>query len=187
MMSDAIEYERSGDIAVLKANNPPVNALGQAVRQGLIDGIERAEADGAKAVVIYGAGRTYFAGADIREFGKPPLEPYLPDVCNRLEASPLLVVSAMHGTALGGGLEIALSTHFRIAVPSAWMGLPEVHLGLIPGATGTQRLPRLVGVEKALDVMTTGRQVGAREAADLGLIDRIAEGEPREVGLAYVR
>ncbi|MEX0285409.1 MAG: 3-hydroxyacyl-CoA dehydrogenase NAD-binding domain-containing protein [Paracoccaceae bacterium] len=186
-MSDAIEYERIGDIAVLKANNPPVNALGQAVRQGLVDGIAQAEADGARAVLIYGDGRTYFAGADIREFGKPPTEPHLPDVCNRIESSPLIVVSAMHGTALGGGLEIAVSTHYRIAVPSARIGLPEVHLGLIPGAAGTQRLPRLTGVEKALDVMTTGRQVGAAEALEMGIIDKIAEGDPREIGLAYAQ
>ncbi len=187
-MSNAIEYERIGDIAVLKANNPPVNALGFDVRHGLVDGIARAEADeGVKAVLIYGDGRTYFAGADIREFGTPPREPYLPDVCNRIEACPLIVVSAMHGTALGGGLEIALSTHYRIAVPSARMGLPEVHLGLIPGATGTQRLPRLVGVETSLDIMTTGRQIGAKQALDMGLVDKIAEGEPREIGLAYVQ
>ena len=186
-MSEAIEYERVGDIAVLKANNPPVNALGLDVRAGLIAGVERAEAEGARAILIYGGGRTYFAGADIREFGKPPTKPYLPDVCNRIEASPLLVVSAMHGTALGGGLEIAVSTHYRIAVPSARMGLPEVHLGLIPGATGTQRLPRLVGVEKSLDIMTTGRQINAQQALELGVIDRIAEGEPRDIGLTYAQ
>ena len=186
-MSEAIEYECVGDIAVLKANNPPVNALGMDVRAGLIAGVERAEAEGARAILIYGGGRTYFAGADIREFGKPPTKPYLPDVCNRIEASPLLVVSSMHGTALGGGLEIAISTHYRIAVPSARMGLPEVHLGLIPGATGTQRLPRLVGVEKSLDIMTTGRQINAQQALELGVIDRIAEGEPRDIGLAYAQ
>ena len=186
-MSEAIEYERVGDIAVLKANNPPVNALGMEVRAGLIAGVERAEAEGARAILIYGSGRTYFAGADIREFGKPPTKPYLPDVCNRIEASPLLVVSSMHGTALGGGLEIAISTHYRIAVPSARMGLPEVHLGLIPGATGTQRLPRLVGVEKSLDIMTTGRQINAQQALELGVIDRIAEGEPRDIGLTYAQ
>lgn len=186
-MSDVIAYDLQGDIAILKAQNPPVNALGLAVRQGLVDGIARAEADGAKAVVIYGDGATWFAGADIREFGKPPAEPHLPDVCNRIEASPLIVVSAMHGTALGGGLEIALSTHYRIAVPSARVGLPEVNLGLIPGATGTQRLPRLVGVEKALDIMTTGRQVGAKEALALGLFDKVEDGAPVEIGLSYAR
>ena len=175
-MSDAIAYERVGDIAVLKAQNPPVNALGYDVRVGLVEGIERAEADeGVRAVLIYGDGTTWFAGADIKEFGKTPKEPYLPDVCNRIEACPLIVVSAMHGTALGGGLEIALSTHYRVAVPKARMGLPEVHLGLIPGATGTQRLPRLTGVPAALDIVTSGRQFGAKEALELGVIDKIEE------------
>lgn len=186
-MSEAIGYELHGDIAILAANNPPVNALGHAVRQGLADGMARAEAEGARAVLIYGTGRTYFAGADIREFGKPPKEPHLPELCNRIEASPLLVVSAIHGTALGGGLEVALGTHYRIAVPSAKVGLPEVHLGILPGAGGTQRLPRVAGVEAALDMITTGRHVRADEALKLGIIDRVAEGDPREIGLAYVR
>ncbi len=186
-MTTAIDYERIGDIAVLKAQNPPVNALGLAVRQGLIDGVERAEREGAKAVLIYGDGRTYFAGADIREFGKPPVEPYLPDVCTRIESSPLIVVSALHGTALGGGLEIALGSHYRIAVPSARMGLPEVLIGVMPGAGGTQRLPRLIGIDKSLDIITSGRQIGAQEALDLGILDRIADGEPRDIGLAYTQ
>ncbi len=186
-MTDAIGYELQGDIAILKAQNPPVNALGQAVRQGLIDGVERAERDGAKAVLIYGDGRTYFAGADIREFGKPPTRPYLYEVCDRIEASPLIVVSAMHGTALGGGLEIALSTHYRISTPAGRVGLPEVHLGLIPGAGGTQRLPRVIGVEPALEIMSTGRQVGAAESLSLGIVDRVEKGNPRDIGLAYVR
>ena len=186
-MSDAIKYEQVGDIAVLTAQNPPVNALGVEVRRGLLAGIERAEADGAKAVLIYGDGRTYFAGADIREFGKPMLEPGLPDLCTRIEASPLIVVSAMHGTALGGGLEVALSSHYRIAVPSAKMGLPEVNLGILPGAGGTQRLPRVAGTEAALDMVTSGRPIKAAEALDKGIIDRVTEGEPREVGLAYAQ
>ena len=186
-MSEAIKYEVVDGIAVLAANNPPVNALGWDVRVGLIEAIERAEKDGARAVVIYGEGRTFFAGADIREFGKPPLEPFLPDVCTRIEASPLIVVSAMHGTALGGGLEIALGSHYRIAVPSARMGLPEVLIGVMPGAGGTQRLPRLIGIDKALDIITSGRQIGAQEALELGIIDRIEDGAPREIGLAYAR
>lgn len=186
-MSEAIHYVLLGDIAVLAANNPPVNALGQAVRQGLIDGIARAEGDGAKAVLIYGEGSTYFAGADIKEFGKTPLEPWLPDVCTRIEASPLIVVSALHGTALGGGLEIALGSHYRIAVPSARIGLPEVLIGVMPGAGGTQRLPRLIGVEKSIEVITSGRQIAAKEAAELGILDRVQEGTPREIGLAYAR
>ncbi|WP_158971695.1 3-hydroxyacyl-CoA dehydrogenase NAD-binding domain-containing protein [Chachezhania sediminis] len=186
-MTEAIGYERVGDIAVLAAQNPPVNALGHAVRQGLVDGIAKATADGAKAVLIYGEGSTFFAGADIREFGQTPKEPHLPDVCNAIEAAPMIVVSALHGTALGGGMEIALSTHYRIAVPKARMGLPEVNLGLIPGATGTQRLPRLIGVEKAIDIVTSGRQLGARDLLAMGVIDKIADGSPREIGLAYAQ
>ncbi|MEL0438107.1 3-hydroxyacyl-CoA dehydrogenase NAD-binding domain-containing protein [Phycobacter sp. K97] len=186
-MTQAIGYERVGDIAILKAQNPPVNALGLDVRQGLVDGIKRAESEGAKAVLIYGEGRTYFAGADIREFGRPPQGPFLPDVCTRIEASPLLVVSALHGTALGGGLEIALGSHYRIAVPSARVGLPEVLIGVMPGAGGTQRLPRLIGIDASVDVITSGRQVGAKEALSLGILDRIEEGEPREIGLAYTQ
>ncbi|MCE8539681.1 enoyl-CoA hydratase/isomerase family protein [Ruegeria pomeroyi] len=186
-MPEAIGYERVGDIVILAADNPPVNALGHAVRQGLADGLDRAEAEGARGVLIYGTGRTFFAGADIREFGKPPKEPHLPELCNRIETSPLLVVSALHGTALGGGLEVALSTHYRIAVPQAKVGLPEVHLGILPGAGGTQRLPRVAGVEAALDMITTGRHVRADEALRLGVIDRVAEGEPREIGLSYLR
>ena len=186
-MTDAIGFERIGDIAVLKAQNPPVNALGFDIREGLLAGIERAEKDGAKAVLIYGEGRTYFAGADITEFGKPPRGIFLPDLCARIEASPLLVVSALHGTALGGGLEVALASHYRIAVPSARVGLPEVLIGVMPGAGGTQRLPRLIGVEASVDVITSGRQVGAREALELGILDRIEEGEPREIGLTYTQ
>ena len=185
-MSDAIEYDLKGDIAILRANNPPVNALGHAVRAGLLAGIERAEGE-AKAVLIVGAGRTYFAGADIKEFGKTPLEPWLPDVCTRIEQSPLPVISSIHGTALGGGLEVAMGTHYRIAVPSAKVGLPEVHLGLLPGAGGTQRLPRLIGVEKAIEIITSGRQVGAAEALELGIIDEVQEGDVEEIGLAYAQ
>jgi 3-hydroxyacyl-CoA dehydrogenase len=186
-MSQAIHYEKIGDIAVLASNNPPVNALGIDVRKGLVEGIERAEQEGAKAVVIYGEGATYFAGADIREFGKPPQEPHLPGVCARIEASELIVVSAMHGTALGGGLEVALSSDYRGAIPKARMGLPEVHLGILPGAGGTQRLPRLTGVQKAIEVITSGRQVGAAEALELGIIDKVADGTPREIGIAYAQ
>ena len=186
-MTDAIGYELLGDIAILKAQNPPVNALGYDVRMGLMQGIARAEQDGAKAVLIYGEGRTYFAGADIREFGQPPRGPNLPDICDRIEASPLLVVSSLHGTALGGGLEMALASHYRIAVPSARMGLPEVLIGVMPGAGGTQRLPRLVGLDASLDLITSGRQVGAAEALELGIVDRVTDGDPREVGLAYAQ
>ncbi|MEM8578169.1 MAG: 3-hydroxyacyl-CoA dehydrogenase NAD-binding domain-containing protein [Pseudomonadota bacterium] len=187
-MSDKIAYSRQGDIAVLTVQNPPVNALSQAVRQGLWDGMDRAEADdGVRAVLIVGEGRAFFAGADITEFGKPPMEPHLPMLINRIEQSPLIVVASMHGVSLGGGLEVAMGCHYRIAVPSAKVGLPEVHLGLIPGAGGTQRMPRLTGVEKGLEVMTTGRHVKAGEAADMGLIDVIKDGDPKENGLAYAQ
>ncbi|MEM7317484.1 MAG: 3-hydroxyacyl-CoA dehydrogenase NAD-binding domain-containing protein [Pseudomonadota bacterium] len=186
-MSDAVRYELLGDIAVLTAQNPPVNALGVAVRQGLAEGIAKAQSDGAKAVMIYGDGRTFFAGADIREFGKPMQPPVLPELCNMIEQAPLVVVSAIHGTALGGGLEVALSTHYRIAVPDARVGLPEVKLGILPGAGGTQRLPRLTGTEAAIDMITTGRHVKAEEALELGILDRIEPGAPRDIGLAYVQ
>ncbi|WP_299283918.1 3-hydroxyacyl-CoA dehydrogenase NAD-binding domain-containing protein [uncultured Tateyamaria sp.] len=187
-MSDKIAYARHDDVAVLTVQNPPVNALSQAVRQGLWDMMDRAEADtGVRAVLIVGEGRAFFAGADITEFGKPPLQPHLPDLINRIEASPLLVVASMHGVSLGGGLEVALGCHYRIAVPSARVGLPEVHLGLLPGAGGTQRLPRVSGVEPALEVMTTGRHVGAKEAHKLGIIDVLQEGDPAENGLAYAQ
>ncbi len=178
-MSDKIKYTRKGDIAVLRIQNPPVNALSHAVREGLVAGIAQAEADaGVKAVLIVGEGRAFIAGADITEFGKTPLEPYLPDVCKCIEASPLIVVASMHGVSLGGGLEIALSAHYRIAQPSARVGLPEVHLGLIPGAGATQRLPRLVGVDASLDLITTGRQVKADEDLQLGIVDKVVEVDP---------
>jgi 3-hydroxyacyl-CoA dehydrogenase len=187
-MTDKIAYSRHDDIVVLRIENPPVNALSQAVRQGLAEGMDRAEAeDGVRAVMIVGEGRAFIAGADITEFGKPPMEPHLPNLCSRIEASPLLVVASMHGVSLGGGLEVALSAHYRIAQPSARVGLPEVHLGLIPGAGGTQRLPRLIGVEPALDAITTGRHIKAPQALEMGIVDRVEEGDPQEVGLAYVR
>lgn len=185
-MSDKIAYARHGDIAVLTIQNPPVNALSQAVRQGLMERMDQAEADdGVRAVLIVGEGRAFIAGADITEFGKPPMQPSLPDVVDRIEASPLLVIASMHGVSLGGGLEVAMGCHYRIAVPSARIGLPEVHLGLIPGAGGTQRLPRVAGVEAALDIMTTGRHVGAKEAAKMGAIDVVQDGDPLANGLAY--
>ncbi|WP_298974243.1 FAD-dependent oxidoreductase [uncultured Roseobacter sp.] len=185
-MTDKIAYERHGDIAVLRLQNPPVNALSQEVRSGLMVGMDRAEADtGAKAVLIVGDGRAFIAGADIKEFGKTPLAPHLPDVCNRIEASRLLVVASMHGVSLGGGLEVALSAHYRIAQPEARVGLPEVHLGLIPGAGGTQRLPRITGVPAAIDMITSGRHVEAPEALSIGVIDKVAAGDPQAVGLEY--
>ncbi|WP_417482736.1 3-hydroxyacyl-CoA dehydrogenase NAD-binding domain-containing protein [Maricaulis sp.] len=170
-----ITTQRVGDILVIISDNPPVNALGQAVRAGLAAAItEAAGDDGIKAVVIRCDGRTFFAGADITEFGKPPVAPSLPDVVNAIEQCPKPVVAAIHGTALGGGLEVALGCHYRIAVPSARLGLPEVKLGLLPGAGGTQRLPRVAGVADALSMIVTGEPVAAARAMEIGLVDRLA-------------
>ena len=178
-----------GEVALVTINSPPVNALSQAVRDGLKLGVEAAEANGAvKAIVIICGGRTFIAGADISEFGKPPAPPYLPEVLDRIENASKPVVAALHGTALGGGFEVALTAHYRIAVPSAKCGLPEIKLGLIPGAGGTQRLPRLIGVEKALDVILSGSPFGAREAKEWGVVDELAEeGKLRESALAFAR
>lgn len=181
-----ISYEIDGGVAVLTAANPPVNALGANIRKGLSAGISRAVADGAQAVLIHGDGRTWFAGADIREFGKPPVPPSLPDVCNQIESCPVPVVASIHGTALGGGLEVALACHYRVAASSAKLGLPEVTLGVIPGAGGTQRLPRLTGYETAIEMITGGRPISAAKALELGIIDMVAKGDPRANGLDYV-
>ncbi|MFN3824154.1 MAG: enoyl-CoA hydratase-related protein [Pseudorhodobacter sp.] len=165
-----------GDVAVLLIDNPPVNALGHALRQAIADRLTEAEADPAvRAVMLLAEGRSFPAGADITEFGKPPRAPLLPDLCNRIEACAKPVIAALHGTALGGGLELALAAHHRIALASARLGLPEVTLGLLPGAGGTQRLPRLVGVEAALRLMLSGKPVGAAEAQSLGLVDRLCD------------
>src|SRR5271166_4968515 len=178
-----------GEIALVTIDSPPVNALSQAVRDGLKRGVEAAEANSAvKATLIICGGRTFIAGADITEFGKPHAAPYLPDVLERIENASKPVVAALHGTALGGGFEVALTAHYRIAVPSAKCGLPEIKLGLIPGAGGTQRLPRLIGVEKALDVILSGTPFGAREAKEWGVVDALAgEGKLREDAIAFAR
>ena len=173
-MTSPIRTERHDNVLVIVSDNPPVNALGQAVRQGLADGIDEALGDDSiEAVVIRCDGRTFFAGADITEFGKAPQGPSLPEALDRLEASDKPVVAAIHGTALGGGCEVALACHYRVAVPSAKIGLPEVKLGLIPGAAGTQRLPRLVGAEAALPLVAIGDPISARKAETIGLVDAI--------------
>ncbi|WP_372886521.1 enoyl-CoA hydratase/isomerase family protein, partial [Shimia sp.] len=185
-MSEPVRMTVNNGIAVIEIDNAPVNALSQAVRAGLIGSVRAADADDAvQAIVIYGAGRTFIAGADIKEFGKPPQEPHLPTLIDEMELVATPTVAALHGTALGGGLEVALGAHYRVALASARFGLPEVNLGLIPGAGGTQRLPRLVPVAKAVQMMTTGAMIGAGEALELGLIDEIASGDdPRAAGLA---
>ena len=185
-MPSPISTRKHGDVLIIESNNPPVNALSAAVRQGLVDAIEQAEADDSvKAVVIACEGQTFFAGADITEFGKPPVMPWLPQVVDRIEECIKPVVAAIHGTALGGGLEVALGCHYRVAVPSAKLGTPEVKLGLLPGAGGTQRLPRVAGVDKALAMTATGIPIGAREAFDCGLVDRLVEGELLPHAVAY--
>jgi 3-hydroxyacyl-CoA dehydrogenase len=184
-----VSTERRGDVLVVTIDNPPVNALGVAVRRGLVEAIEQAQADGeVAAVLLVGAGRGFIAAADIREFGQAPKPPSLPEVCNRIEACGKPVIAAIHGVALGGGLEVALAAHHRLALPGSKLGLPEVQLGLLPGAGGTQRLPRLVGAQAALELMLSGRHADADEAHRLGLVDRIAAGgDALSEGLAYAR
>ena len=186
--SPMVRSEQRGNIAIVTIDNPPVNALGVDVRRGLIHAIDAAQsAPDIAAVLLVGAGRVFLGGADIREFGQPPQAPFLPDVCNAIESCSKLVVAAIHGVALGGGLEIALAAHYRLALPSAKLGLPEVQLGLLPGAGGTQRTPRLIGAQAALDMMLSGRQIDAAQAAQWGLIDRLGvdAADPVEQGLAY--
>jgi 3-hydroxyacyl-CoA dehydrogenase len=185
-ITKSVDLDRRGRVAVLTVNNPPVNALSQHVRQGLHEGVKQAVADpAASAIVIVCAGRTFIAGADITEFGKPPAAPGLHDVLTLIESSPKPVVAAVHGTALGGGLEVTLACHYRIGVKDARFGLPEVKLGLLPGAGGTQRLPRVVGVEKGLSMMVSGDPIRADEALTHGLIDEIAEGDLTAAGVAF--
>ncbi len=183
-INENIMIERKGDIALICIDNPPVNAFGLAVRKGLQDAIAKLNAEGtAKVIAIYCAGRTFVAGADIKEFGKPPQPPALPDLLNEVEASAIPVLSIMHGTALGGGLELGIATHARVGIEGLRVGLPEIHLGLLPGAGGTQRVPRLTGIPFALDMCLSGRQVGAKEALEKRLIDRIDAGTPYDVAL----
>ena len=185
-MNDLVDFTRDGNIGVITINNPPVNALAQVVRQGIQDGVEQGIADAAvEAIIIVGGGRTFIAGADISEFGKPLAAPDLNSVLATIENSPKPVVAALHGTALGGGLEVALACHYRCALASGAVGLPEVKLGLLPGAGGTQRLPRLVGPEAAADMIIGGNPVAAPKAAELGIVDEIVEGDLTAAAVAY--
>ncbi|GAA6155309.1 MAG: 3-hydroxyacyl-CoA dehydrogenase NAD-binding domain-containing protein [Alphaproteobacteria bacterium] len=188
-INEVTTLTREGDIAVVTLNSPPVNALSANVREGLFEGFKAAIADdAAKAIVLICDGRTFIAGADITEFGQAPKGPGLHEVQAMIEDAPKPVVAAVHGTALGGGLEVALVCHYRVVVPSARMGLPEVNLGLLPGAGGTQRLPRVTGVEKALEMMTSGRHASAKEAHESGLADAIVEeGKLLEGAIAFAQ
>ena len=188
MTDQPLQIMHEGRIGLIGIDNPPVNALGAALRQGLANAIHRLNADpSVEVIAIYGEGRNLSAGADIREFGKPPVSPRLPDVFDEIETSAKPVITVIHGTTLGGGLELALASHARIAMPGARMGLPEVGLGLLPGAGGTQRLPRLIALEDAIDLISSGRQITAEDAKRLGLVDDLGQGSPRDAAVTAAR
>lgn len=185
-INEAISIDWRGRTALLISHWPPVNALSHAVRDGLVRGMAWIVESDPDAIVLTCQGQTFFAGADILEFGKPFRDPTLDDVQRAFEQSPVPVVAAIHGTALGGGLEIALACHYRVAVESAKVGLPEVNLGLLPGAGGTQRTPRLAGIVASLDLIAGGKPVAARKAQAMGLLDHIVEGDdPLEGAIAF--
>lgn len=187
-MEHPLRYRVEGAVAVLTMASPPVNALGAALRRAIAEGLDRAAAEpGLRAVLILAEGRTWPAGADITEFDAPPADPWLPDLCDRIEAFPVPVIAALHGTVLGGGLELALAAHRRVALPGTRLGFPEITLGLLPGAGGTQRTPRLIGAEAALRLMLSGAPVDAEEAQRLGLIDGIVRGDLEAAGLALAQ
>ncbi len=187
-MSEAVKVENRDGILVLLIDNPPVNALSVSVRKGLHDALDKAKTDDSvKAIVLACAGRSFISGADIREFGKPPQPPGLHEVLDMLENSPRPVVAAIHGNALGGGLETALCCHFRIATKDTKLGLPEVKLGLLPGAGGTQRLPRVVGPAKAVQMIVTGEPINGDEGLKIGLVDGLFEGDPAAAGVTFAK
>jgi len=187
-MNEHVKFEVEDGVAIMTINNPPVNALDAWVRQGVFDGIERAEKlNAVGSVLIRAAGRTFSAGADVREFGKPRAMPILSDVVARIEACEKPVVAAIHGTALGGGFEIALGAHYRLANRGARFGLLEVTLGVLPGAGGTQRVPRITGAGPALDLMLSGRPISAEKASDLGLVDALVDGDVAKAGFMFAR
>ncbi|MFZ2100974.1 MAG: 3-hydroxyacyl-CoA dehydrogenase NAD-binding domain-containing protein, partial [Oricola sp.] len=185
-MTSPVSVTVEDGIALVLIDNPPVNAISRAVRRGILDSVARIDADeSVRAAVLACAGRTFVAGADIKEFGLPPVEPHLPDVLFAIEASRVPWVAAVHGTALGGGLELGLACHARVAHADAKLGLPEVTLGLVPGAGGTVRLPRLVALDDAIGMVTSGKPADAKKAEAIGLIDRIAEGDLVAEARAY--
>jgi 3-hydroxyacyl-CoA dehydrogenase len=188
LLSELVSLRNEGDVAVIAIDNPPVNALSHAMRSALVEALSCARADASvKAIVIVCAGRTFVAGADISEFGKPVRTPTTLDVIAAIEASEKPVVAALHGTPLGGGLEVALACHYRVASPGTRPGLPEIKLGLMPGAGGTQRLPRLVGMDKAMGMILSGDQIAAAEALEAGLVDAVVEGDLTAAAVAFAR
>ena len=187
-MTQLVTLVRHGDVGLITLDNPPVNALSHAVRVALLGVLESASRDPElRALVIACAGRTFVAGADIKEFGRPPLSPDLPDVVEFLDTLEKPVVAALHGTALGGGLELSLACHYRVAAPKTKLGLPEVTLGILPGAGGTQRLPRLIGVRAALQMIVGGALIPVTEAQTLGLVDAVVDGDLVTAALAHAQ
>lgn len=187
-MTTSVRIERDRDVAIIAIDHPPVNALAQPVRQGLLDAIEVLEADASvHAVVLHGTGRNFIAGADVREFDQLPREPLLNAVLLRLENCTKPVVAALHGATLGGGAELALASHFRCAASDLRFGFPEVKLGLVPGAGGTVRLPRIAGVRASLDLMTRGEPIGLERSVAIGVIDRVIEGDLLAGACGYAR
>jgi 3-hydroxyacyl-CoA dehydrogenase len=187
-MNEIVSWQVHGSIGLLTFDNPPVNAISASVRAALVKGIARAGLDpDVSAIVIACAGKTFFAGADLKEFGKPSVPPFLTEVVDAIEASAKPVVAAIHGTALGGGLEIAMACHYRVALPSARLGLPEVKLALMPGARGTQYLPRLVGIEHALNMIALGDPATAAAAKDIGLVDELSDSDLLDCAVAFAR
>src|SRR5258707_4150575 len=187
-VSEVVKTEIRDGLAILTIDNPPVNALSTGVRRGLSQALENVSKDSqVRAVVITCAGRTFISGADIREFGKPFQPPDLTDVISQIESCTKPVIAAIHGVALGGGLEVALGCHFRVATKDAKLGLPEVKLGLLPGAGGTQRLPRAVGPELAVRMIVSGEPISAAAALKSGLIDEIVDGPSTTAGETFAR
>ncbi len=186
-MEKPVTYAVDDGIGIISIDNPPVNALSHAVREGIQGAIREAQEDASEAILLWCDGRTFIAGADITEFGAPPKDPWLPDLCNEIEASGKLVVAALHGTTLGGGFEVALASHYRIALDSGKVGFPEVKLGLLPGAGGTQRAPRLAGIEASLELIASGAPIAAAKAEALGLVDKVVAGDLRAAALDYVK
>src|SRR5216117_1051456 len=186
-MSEVAPYTVRDGVAVITLNNPPVNGLGNALRAGILQGLERATAEAqVKAVVLSGAGKAFSGGADIREFGKPREKPDLPDVNDFQDGMQKPLVAAISGFALGGGLELALACHYRVAAPKAQLGVPEVKLGILPGSGGTQRLPRAIPMAEAVQMMTSGNPISAERAKELGLVDEIVEGDLLEAAVLFL-